>query len=276
MRILLFFLILTSLRASPWPLGENNRYLSLIYGIAEYDQLFFNRRRVAMSSHGHTGKGIPNESLSLHFQTGLNIRDTLLVSVQASNIGPMLDLGGPKHQGFSDAYIGFKRNTKYGKISQGYELGYLLPGSYQEEAITSPGYGAHEIHATWHWAKAYSRKSALIAAIKAKIKAGPVPHSLGLTLQYQRRLNNGWNAQFLFSAEDAFGTVNLFDTSSGWPQGTNTAFHEKDEFQKFVGLGISKSLREDLNLFWLAAHKISYKNTDASRISHTLGVGYSF
>jgi len=257
-------------------MGPENRYLSLIYGVSDYDQVFANRTPVSMSALGHRGEGVTNESLTMHYQAGINLSDTLLVSVRYSNIGPMLDLGGEKQKGISDTYIGWKRNTRFSRISQGYELGVLIPASYTEESITSPGTGTEEFHLSWHWAKAYSPKSSLLAKMSMKLKSSDIPHSLAVDLRYQRLMGNGFGSQILFSMEDSFGSVNLFDTSSGWPAGTQTAYHLKDEYQQFIGLSLFKNIGKDLQVFWLGAHKLSGKNTDRSRISHSIGLGWRF
>ena len=112
--------------ACAWPLGSDKSYLGINYSISEYNSIFQNRTEVNFSPHEVT-----NESWDLSYYTGLNERDTFVMTTKYSNIGAFEPVPGPAVSQISDTYLGFKRTYKLGKISTAWELGYLIAGNYE-------------------------------------------------------------------------------------------------------------------------------------------------
>lgn len=270
--VFLLFFVSSNLVASPFPIGEGRGYAALVYGHSNYDQFFTDGNVMSLNVQG----GITNEAFSVQFGQGISHRDSIIFSMIYSNIGAARSWNARKQKGLSDTYIGWKRNTKLARISKAYEFGVQIPSSYSEELLTAPGLGAHELHLAWHWAKAYSPNNLFSAKIMAKLKAGDVPHSAGINLTFQKQLEKSLTGQVFFSIEDSFGTVDILDSMDFWLRTNQTAFHLKDEYNQFVGIGFSKSITKDRQLFWSVAHKLTGKNTDASRMSYSLGVSFAF
>ena len=259
---------LSLIYACAWPLGPDKSYIGINYSISEYNSIFQNRTEVNFSPDK-----ITNESWDLSYYSGLNERDTFVMTTKYSNIGAFQAVPGPAVSQISDTYFGFKRTYKLGKISTAWEMGYLIAGDYQADKITSPGYGESEINFTWHWSKISGVSKFYSASIRYRKRANIAPNALQLNFEHGKRIDDKNTARFLIFYDEQLSGVNLFDPASGW---TDFTFHGKDESQLIGGIGLSHKLNRTWNLNFLIAHKFEGRNTDASNRSISIGVGASF
>ncbi len=264
----LFLAIYSQGFTNPWPMGEDNRHLTLVYAVADYNRIYQNDQQLMFDQNAVT-----NESMTLYYLHGINARDTLVFSTRYSNIGAFPPLAAPENQGFSDSYLGVKRTVRTGAISAAWELGVLSADDYVANFVTAPGYGETEVHLAWYWGKICNVNDTIAFSARYIKRQNSPPNSAQLNLELGHRLNFRDSLRLVVLYDEAFGSVNLLDAGSGWRFWN---FHEKDESQLIGGLGFARQINPDWDWNVLVSHKFDGRNTDASDVSYNFGVGYKF
>jgi hypothetical protein len=271
-RLFLLLILIVESQSNPWPINPKSEKLWLGYGVSDYDAIYRGEKRIKFARDaGMSGKGVTNESLSLWYYKGLNLRDTFVFSTRYSKIGEFLPLQAPSVSKISDTYLGFKRSYHLGKkVAMAYEAGILLTGDYVADFVTAPGWGTTEFQFAWHWGKRLCRGQTLGFSSRYIYRKNSPPNGVKLDLDWSKQLNRKNFLRTFLSWDASVNGVTLFDASSGWK---NFSFDRKNEMQLNLGAGLYHQVKKDLCAFVLVSRKLDGRNTDKANYSLMIGVG---